>query len=507
MTVTLTLDKSSYQSDENIEVSYTYTGATNNKHWIGFYPQGVTPNGNPASIQWKYVKRNKTTFTLIFDPLVSGDYTVWFLLNDGYTSAAQVNFDVIAQAVTSNNYSYPADPSVGVDEKCNVTAFNILQNYSYNMETMLSSPEADADILFLSECSSASSTVTLANHLSYDFHVQGGDLAILSKHPIVNSYSAQNGHLCSVIDFGGVEVFCACVHFNYQTYMQAPLQEETRRNQMLDLINNRINPYAGSRPVIVSGDFNAPSHLDFPDWSNISVDDTTDGGADWSTREFFKVSNFTSGIPLKDAGKDSVFQVTTHIDGQEPGGTWIPADYTPVGFRHERIDLIYHSGCDSIWSEFKTLHTYNTNVSTWPTGQDHRAVRGTLGVPGADKTTTLGGGSSNDSEVLPPSSVTSGNNFNVSFDVGSYPASISDWIGIYGQNDTPGVQNSILWLYTSSGTQTTGSPAEINSTLSFTSVSEQSANKWPLSAGVVKVYLFANNNYTIMAGPNNMTVV
>ena len=81
---------------------------------------------------------------------------------------------------------------------------------------------------------------------------------------------------------------------------------------------NHNNQYACFRPVIVAGDFNDPSYIDHPDWPTHTEDDQTYGGADWSTRAFFNTG-------YGKVGKHTVYQATSHIDGQEPGGTWIPA--------------------------------------------------------------------------------------------------------------------------------------------------------------------------------------
>lgn len=120
---------------------------------------------------------------------------------------------------------------------------------------------------YVSESSSASGVAQLATDLGFPYHHQGSDLAILSMHPIVQTYGsfASGTALSTIVNFNGnKEVFVVSVHYNYQTYMQDPLQEETRRGRMQATLDH-INQYAGSRPVIVAGDFNAPSHLDHPD--------------------------------------------------------------------------------------------------------------------------------------------------------------------------------------------------------------------------------------------------
>jgi hypothetical protein len=94
---TFQLDKTSYAPGETIVSSWT--GSTNTKDWIGIYPRGIVPDGNPVSTSWGYVtgasgSRNFTTPT----PIGVGEWTAWFLANDGYgvmPGSAPVDFAVV----------------------------------------------------------------------------------------------------------------------------------------------------------------------------------------------------------------------------------------------------------------------------------------------------------------------------------------------------------------------------------------------------------------------------
>lgn len=80
---TFQLDKTSYAPGENIVASWT--GSTSTKDWIGIYPRGEVPDGNPASTKWGYVTgvAGSRSFAATA-PLGVGQWTAWMLANDGY---------------------------------------------------------------------------------------------------------------------------------------------------------------------------------------------------------------------------------------------------------------------------------------------------------------------------------------------------------------------------------------------------------------------------------------
>ena len=93
--VSFSLDKASYGSSEDIIASWT-NGPGNANDWIGIYPRGVTPS--PGSSAWLYVNGTTTATEGVVDGSVTftpfslpgaGDWTAWYLLEDGYTPAAE----------------------------------------------------------------------------------------------------------------------------------------------------------------------------------------------------------------------------------------------------------------------------------------------------------------------------------------------------------------------------------------------------------------------------------
>ncbi|MED5585520.1 MAG: endonuclease/exonuclease/phosphatase family protein [Verrucomicrobiota bacterium] len=113
--VSFSLDKTNYESEENVVASWT--GAPGNAtDWVGIYPRGVIPS--QGSSAWLYVNGTQSATVGVEDGSVTftpgdlpglGDWTAWYLLNDGYTPAAEgVDFsiqNVIASIVSFNSSS------------------------------------------------------------------------------------------------------------------------------------------------------------------------------------------------------------------------------------------------------------------------------------------------------------------------------------------------------------------------------------------------------------------
>jgi phospholipase C len=109
--VILTTSKPTYAKSEPIVVSFSGGPANNPKDWIGVYPypaSGPTPP-QPGSTLYNYIggQHNPTTApasgTVTLDqgalgkgpwPLPAGGYIAYYLLNDGYTSVASIDFNV-----------------------------------------------------------------------------------------------------------------------------------------------------------------------------------------------------------------------------------------------------------------------------------------------------------------------------------------------------------------------------------------------------------------------------
>ena len=109
--VVLTTDKPTYKQGETITVSFTGGPGNNPKDWIGVYPYGAsgpTPP-QPGSTLYQYVggahtpTTSPTSGSVKLDmsalgkgpwPLPAGGYIAYYLLDDGYTSVASIDFNV-----------------------------------------------------------------------------------------------------------------------------------------------------------------------------------------------------------------------------------------------------------------------------------------------------------------------------------------------------------------------------------------------------------------------------
>lgn len=97
------VNKRIYTPGEDIVVTFS-SGPANAKDWIGVYPAGETPDGDPTSIIWNYVDGTQTGATGVPEGTITftgglpapGEYVVWFLVNDGYETIASESFSVVA---------------------------------------------------------------------------------------------------------------------------------------------------------------------------------------------------------------------------------------------------------------------------------------------------------------------------------------------------------------------------------------------------------------------------
>lgn len=94
---TFQLDKTSYAPGEAIVASWI--GSTSTKDWVGIYPRGVVPDGDPVSTTWGYVTgaSGSRSFNTP-SPVGLGNWTAWLLDNDGYgvkPGTSPVDFAVV----------------------------------------------------------------------------------------------------------------------------------------------------------------------------------------------------------------------------------------------------------------------------------------------------------------------------------------------------------------------------------------------------------------------------
>ncbi|MBN8457851.1 MAG: hypothetical protein J0M04_08435 [Verrucomicrobia bacterium] len=94
--ITIAADKSIYDSSETISIAWSNNAGVVPKDWIGIYPTGTTPDGDPVSTAWSYATTSSGNKT--FTGLAPGSYDVFLLANDGYYQLAKgQSFQVVPE--------------------------------------------------------------------------------------------------------------------------------------------------------------------------------------------------------------------------------------------------------------------------------------------------------------------------------------------------------------------------------------------------------------------------
>ena len=99
---TFTLDQAVYAPGQDIVSSWT-GGPGSATDWVGIYPRGTVPDGDPGSTIWLYVNGTQTATSGLVDGsltfaspgLPAGEWSAHFLANNGYTPiTTEVDFEV-----------------------------------------------------------------------------------------------------------------------------------------------------------------------------------------------------------------------------------------------------------------------------------------------------------------------------------------------------------------------------------------------------------------------------
>lgn len=271
-------------------------------------------------------------------------------------------------------------------EELNVLSLNLWMGGTrvddYHRKQLRILAQGNYDIVGLQESTGGHAT-RLAKALGWYVH-QGGDAGIISRYPI--EVIADAGVYDSVrvsLDGKKSQVVVWNAHLNYQPYGpydfcfdKMTVDQVTKRENgskrvpeledVLDGMRSDISN-ANQVPVLLMGDFNAPSHLDYTQ----STKSKHCGVAEmkWPT----------SVLPIK-AGLIDSFRVANPDPAKVPGNTWSPVMLTNEGRPEpqDRIDFIYHKGTMKVVkSEVVLIGTHtaepNHQFNDWPT--DHSGVR------------------------------------------------------------------------------------------------------------------------------------
>jgi exonuclease III len=243
---------------------------------------------------------------------------------------------------------------------------------------------ADADVVGLQEATGSEQRIADALGWPYvDLRMQ-----VISKYPLLDPPGA-NGIYILVEPIPGQVIAIQNVHLPSSPYGPEAvrdgatleevmvLERETRLPAIQDHITAAKQLQARGIPVVLTGDFNVPSALDWTG-SVASVRPAVVYPVAWPVSE-----------ALFAAGFHDTYR-SVHPDAVEkPGFTWTPGypeGYLRPGETHDRIDLVYAAGNIEVVSSELVGEVggpdVDIEVSPWPS--DHRAVVSTLRVtPGA----------------------------------------------------------------------------------------------------------------------------
>ncbi|PZG49787.1 hypothetical protein C1I98_11410 [Spongiactinospora gelatinilytica] len=220
---------------------------------------------------------------------------------------------------------------------------------------------SDVDVVGLQE-TSASSTRELAESLGWDHHQAGTDLGVISRYPIVDRKPPVDGGPLSVATRVRVrleprqEVVVWNVHLGYNPYgpydacfgrmrreQLLANEERSGRTPQIRAILQEMRPdlaAAWRTPVLLTGDFNAASHLD---WTPAT------------RRCGYQSVPWPASVLPEQAGLRDSYRVANRDPVADPGITWSPI--YPVftgGYGHDshkgepepqdRIDFVYYKG-------------------------------------------------------------------------------------------------------------------------------------------------------------------
>ena len=214
--------------------------------------------------------------------------------------------------------------------------------------------DSEVDVVLMIE--TYGSAPMIADSLGFNHELLSSNLCIYSRYPITKKILFPDQ--ISSFNFGGVEVnvngklinvFDTWLHYLPDTRL-APLNKTESeilawenagsRDDEVKKILKAINTYtedADNIPVIMGGDFNSHSHLD---WIESTKQMYNHGNA---------VVNWTVSKAMVDAGFEDTFR-TVHTDPvKNIGTTWLgvgDAEGTLVFTRRDRIDYIYKKGKD-----------------------------------------------------------------------------------------------------------------------------------------------------------------
>lgn len=210
--------------------------------------------------------------------------------------------------------------------------------------------KSKADVILMVETYGAAPMI--ADSLGYQYNLISSNLCIFSRYPIVKKYAFPDS--IATFNFGGVEIdmdgtpvrlFDTWLH--YLPDMRLVPTDKTEqeilawddvgtRDEEIRKIIGVLKPIlaeSDSIPLIMGGDFNSHSHLD---WTEATKNLYNHGGA---------VVNWTVSKAMERAGFKDSFREINPDPVKNIGTTWLTdADSLETVNRQDRIDFIYYQG-------------------------------------------------------------------------------------------------------------------------------------------------------------------
>jgi len=248
-----------------------------------------------------------------------------------------------------------------------VLSFNRLESTALNSSLRLVQ-EISPDIIGLQE--SYGIGLDIATSLGYCYYgSEDSSVAFLSKYEIDfinNNYIKVHLNEDQVINFFNVH-FASHPYQPYQirdnelttVWQIEHVSEETRREEFHNLLQD-IHPLIKDEKIILVGDFNEPSHLD---WTL----EAADQGLNFGFNINWPISSNLELIGMEDAYREKFPNPI-----QFPGFTWSPIQSNNEV--HDRIDFIYYSGKIELEDISLVGPDYLSDIVIDYYESDHRAV-------------------------------------------------------------------------------------------------------------------------------------
>lgn len=233
-----------------------------------------------------------------------------------------------------------------------VTSFNIWHGGNESgkeiglQRTIALMKESKADVFTLVE--TYGSGERIADALGYYFYLISSNLSIMSRYPFTDTYpiyrSFNSGGVQIALPGGQpINIFATWLHYlpdYWSGFLKAErwnttdfmVEENKTRGAEMKAIVKELKPFlehADQTPVIIAGDFNSGSHLD---WTE-------------NTKHLHKnyIIPWPASKTLAQAGVLDAWRALYPDPVRYPGITWSPIDNSDT-YQKDRIDYIYYKG-------------------------------------------------------------------------------------------------------------------------------------------------------------------